>query len=178
MLKGCKVYLRPLEKDDMESFYKAAQDEKIRYMTGTRRAFTMDELYEHYERITHDDTRYDFAICQNTGDQIVGDLSILDIDSPSQKAGFRIALHSPAYFNRGFGTEAVRLAMQFAFEKLKLNRLQLEVFSHNSRAIKAYERAGFKKEGTIRQSLYMNNQYSDEIIMGMLKLEYEQLKNS
>lgn len=71
--------------------------------------------------------------------------------------------------------EAVRLAMQFAFERLRLNRLQLEVFSHNISALKAYEKAGFKREGTVREALYMNEKYSDEIIMGILKREYEEL---
>lgn len=169
MERGRTVYLRPVRKEDMESFYRAVQDDDIRYMTGTRRVFTMDELYDHYERITNDGTRYDFAICLQDGDETIGDLSILDIDRVNRKAGFRIALHGRDHFNKGYGTEAVKLAQQFAFEKLQLNRLQLEVFSHNIRGVKAYEKAGFKKEGTLREALYMNGRYSDEIIMGILK---------
>lgn len=175
MFECRKVYLRPVEKGDMESFYKAVQNEDIRYMTGTTREFTMEDLYEHYERITSDETRYDFAVCLKEDDRLIGDLFIIDIDRTNRKAGFRIALHSPAYLNKGYGPEAVRLAMQFAFERLDLNRLQLEVFSHNKRALKAYEKAGFKREGTVREALYMNKQYSDEIIMGILKREYEEL---
>ncbi|MGR3206957.1 GNAT family N-acetyltransferase [Bacillus glycinifermentans] len=177
MERGRTVYLRPVRKEDMESFYKAVQDEVIRYMTGTRRVFTMDELYDHYERITNDSTRFDFAICLRDGDETIGDLSILDIDRVNRKAGFRIALHGREHFNKGYGTEAVQLALRFVFEKLHLNRIQLEVFSHNIPAVKAYEKAGFKKEGTLRQVLYMNDRYSDEIIMGMLKKEYSERKN-
>ncbi|MFT0803441.1 GNAT family protein [Bacillus swezeyi] len=175
MQKGRTVYLRPVRKEDMESFYKAVHDEYIRYMTGTKRVFTMDELYEHYERITSDDTRFDFAICLLDRDELIGDLSILEIDRANRKAGFRIALHSTDHFNKGYGTEAVQLVQRFAFKELQLNRLQLEVFSHNIRAVKVYEKAGFKKEGTLRQALHMNGRYSDEIIMGMLKHEYEDL---
>lgn len=69
MERGRTVYLRPVRKEDMESFYRAVQDDDIRYMTGTRRVFTMDELYDHYERITNDGTRYDFAICLQDGDE-------------------------------------------------------------------------------------------------------------
>ena len=176
MQESRSVYVRPVKKEDMKSFYKAAQDEEIRYMTGTRHVFTMDQLYEHYERIIQDETRFDFAICLRDNDELLGYLSIVEIDRENQKAGFRIALHSRGHLNKGYGTEAVRLALKFAFETLKLNRLQLEVFSHNSRALRAYEKAGFKREGIIRQSLFLNNQYSDEIIMGMLKKEYEELK--
>jgi RimJ/RimL family protein N-acetyltransferase len=159
----------------MESLYKAVHDEELRYMTGTRNTFTMEQLNEHYERITSDDSRYDFVICLLDSDDLLGDLSILEIDQTNRKAGFRIALHNTNYLNKGFGTEAVQLALQFTFEKLKLNRLQLEVYSHNIRGIKAYEKAGFKKEGIIRESLYMNDQYSDEIIMGMLQKDYRDL---
>ncbi|MGE6541506.1 GNAT family N-acetyltransferase [Bacillus luti] len=177
MMTGYSVYLRPIKKEDMRNFYKAVQDEELRYMTGTRNTFTMEQLYKHYEQITNDHTRYDFAICLLNSDELLGDLSILEIDQTNQKAGFRIALHNTNYLNKGYGTEATKLALQFTFEELKLNRLQLEVFSHNTRGIKAYEKVGFKKEGILRQSLYLNNQYSDEIIMGMLKKDYHKLKN-
>ncbi|PAD54410.1 GNAT family N-acetyltransferase [Bacillus licheniformis] len=120
MFKSRKVYLRPVEKGDMESFYKAVQNEDIRYMTGTTREYTMEDLYEHYERITSDETRYDFAVCLKEDDRLIGDLSIMDIDRRNRKAGF-------------------------------------------------------KMEGRIREALYMNEQYSDEIIMGILKREYEEL---
>jgi hypothetical protein len=55
------VYLRPIKREDMESAYKATQDDEIRYMTGTRNTFTMEQLFAHYERITNDDTRVDFS---------------------------------------------------------------------------------------------------------------------
>ncbi|MFB5763720.1 GNAT family N-acetyltransferase [Paenibacillus medicaginis] len=174
-MRGKTVYLRPVREEDMASFYEAVCDEEIRYMTGTKKTFTMEQLYEHFERITKDETRHDFAICLVNDDTIIGDLSILEIDADNRKAFFRIALHNKLYFNKGYGTEAVRLAMEFSFENLKLNRLQLEVFSHNVRGVKAYEKAGFKKEGILRQSLLYNNQYFDEIIMGMLKQDYNKL---
>ena len=74
--------------------------------------------------------------------------------------------------SKGYGTEATKLAQKFAFEVLKLNRLELEVFSHNIRGIKAYGKAGFKIEGILRQAHHINQTYSDEIIMGILKEEY------
>lgn len=124
-----------------------------------------------------DKTRYDFAICLVSDDQIIGDLSILDIEQTDRKAGFRISLHNQNYLNKGYGTEAVQLALVFVFEKINLNRLQLEVYSHNIRGMKSYEKAGFKREGVIRESILLNDVYFDEIIMGMLQKEYYQIKN-
>lgn len=176
MIKGDHVYLRPIQKEDMYSFYQATQDEEIRYMTGTRDSFTMEQLAHHFTTISQDESRRDFAICLSQNNELIGDLSIVEIDEMNKKAGFRIAIHNPTYFNKGYGSEATKLAILFSFEQLKLNRLQLEVFSHNKRGMKAYEKVGFKKEGVLRQSLYINNQYSDEIIMGITRADYKTFK--
>ncbi|MGE7879745.1 GNAT family N-acetyltransferase [Peribacillus muralis] len=172
VIKGMFVYLRPIKDEDMESVYKSCQDEEFLYMTATRNSFTLDQNIKSYKQFSKDPTRYDFAICLLDNNKIIGDLSILDIDQDNKKAGYRISLHSRNTLNKGYGTEATQLAQKFTFEELKLNRLELEVFSHNIRGIKAYENAGFKKEGTLRQSLYMNNKYSDEVLMGMLQEDY------
>ncbi|WP_100372351.1 GNAT family N-acetyltransferase [Bacillus sp. FJAT-45037] len=177
-MKGESVYLRTIKKEDLESLYEAVQDEEIRYMTGTRSTFSREQLNKYYQRIMHDETRYDFSICLIDTDELIGDLAILEIDEENNKAAFRIALHHTKHFNKGYGTEALQLALQFTFDTLNLNRLQLEVYSHNVRGIKAYEKAGFKIEGIIRESLYINNQYSDEVIMGMLKKEYDAMKDT
>lgn len=172
MIKGTFVYLRSIKDEDMESIYMSCQEEEFLYMTGTRKTFTLDEIIKSYKQFSKDPTRYDFAICLVDTDEIIGDLSIVDIDQDNKKAGFRISLHSRNTLNKGYGTEATQLALKFTFEELKLNRLELEVFSHNVRGIKAYEKAGFKKEGILRQSLYMNDKYSDEVLMGMLQEDY------
>ena len=172
MIEGRNLYIRPIKDEDMASIYKSCQDEEFLYMTGTRKSFTLDEIMESYKQFSSDPTRYDFAICLMENGEIIGDLAMLEIDQDNKKAGFRISLHSRDNVNKGYGTEATQLAQTFAFEELKLNRLELEVFSHNIRGIKAYEKAGFKTEGILRQSLYYNDAYSDEVIMAMLREDY------
>ncbi|WP_000314438.1 GNAT family N-acetyltransferase, partial [Bacillus thuringiensis] len=78
-------------------------------------------------------SRYDFAICLKDTEKMIGELSILDIDEENQNAGFRISMASISLTGKGYGTEAIKVGLSFVFEQLKLNRLQLEVFSHNSR---------------------------------------------
>jgi len=94
------------------------------------------------------------------------------IEEDDKKSGFRISMNSIELTGKGYGTEAIKIVLQFVFEELNLNRLQLEVFSHNLRGIRAYEKVGFVKEGVLRESLYYNGNYSDEIIMAMLKSDY------
>ena len=175
MLKGERVCLRPLCEDDVESIYKGTKDEESMYMTGTRKPFTEEEVRDAYKRFMEDPDRRDFAVCTADG-TIIGDAAIQEIDRENKKAVFRIALHSNQQFGKGYGTEAVLLLQEYAFEELKLNRLELQVFSHNPRGIRAYEKAGFKKEGVLRQALYLNGTYSDEFIMSILYGEYMERK--
>lgn len=173
MITGKTVFLRAIEEKDFISISKSFQDEEILYMTGTRTLLNMEQIKMAHRNFSNDSTRYDFAICSQESGQILGDLSISEIDIDNKKAMFRIALHSTEKHGRGYGTEATKLALRFTFEELKLNRLELQVFSHNIRGIRAYEKAGFIKEGILRQALFMNGTYSDEIIMSVIKKDYE-----
>lgn len=77
---------------------------------------------------------------------------------------------------KGYGTEAIELVLDFVFEELKLNRLQLEVYSHNERGLRAYEKNGFKREGVLREALYYQGAFSDEIIMAIIRSDYLKVK--
>ncbi|MDQ0207440.1 GNAT family N-acetyltransferase [Alkalicoccobacillus murimartini] len=167
------IYLRKLKPDDLSHIYESFDYEEILYMTGTKKTFTFKQVQKHYEKCIEDDSRYDFAICLSENDELIGDLSIVDIEEDNHKAVFRISLHRIDVAGKGYGTEAAKQAVAFAFEELKLNRLQLEVYSHNLRGYHSYKKAGFIEEGRLRQSLYMNGQYSDEVIMSVLREDYE-----
>lgn len=100
----------------------------------------MEQITKHIDHINNDSSRYDFAICLQSTDKMIGELSILDIDEENKRAGFRISMLSIALTGQGYGTEAIKIVLRFVFEQLSLNRLQLEVFSHNLRGIKAYKK--------------------------------------
>ncbi|MGF2623745.1 GNAT family N-acetyltransferase [Bacillus cereus] len=172
-LESERIYLRSICELDAPIILESTMDEEIRYMTGTKTNFSLERIKTHIDTINNDSSRYDFAICLKDTDKMIGELSILDIDEENQNAGFRISMASISLTRKGYGTEAIKVGLSFVFEQLKLNRLQLEVFSHNSRGIRAYEKVGFVKEGTLHQSLYYNEAYSDEIIMAILKSDYK-----
>lgn len=172
-LYGPDVYIRPLTISDAKGLLLNTQDEEIRYLTGTKKVFTLEDIQEHICRWEKDPTRYDFAICLNQTKEMIGELSILEIDEETRCAGFRITMLGIRATGKGHGTQAIGLVLAFVFETLGLNRLQLEVYSHNPRAQRAYEKAGFIKEGVLREAVYINGAYSDEIIMAVLKSDYE-----
>lgn len=171
-----RIYLRPVKAEDAQLFLDHTEDEEIRYMTGTKARFSLEQIQDHIEQIQQDDTRYDFTICLYVTDQLIGELSVLDIDQGNQSAGFRITMNAMALTGKGYGTEAIKLELKFVFDVLKLNRLQLEVFSHNERGIRAYEKNGFKREGVLRVVLHYNGAFSDEIIMAIIRSDYQKAK--
>lgn len=171
-IDGGNIYLRPLSLRDSDSLLIALSDPEIRFLTNTHSNFTRSQIEEHIEKNNQDNSRYDFAICDIEDDSYIGELSILDIDLDNLSAGFRIAINKQANMNKGYGSEAISLVLDFVFNHLELNRLELEVYSHNQRAIRAYEKAGFIKEGVLRQAIIFKDQYYDEIIMAILKDDY------
>lgn len=172
ILKTERIYLRNLIESDAYTMKDALSNDEIRYMTNTHIDFSIEELKKHINKINLDEDRVDFAICINNTNMVIGELSILDIDTHNESAGFRIALSHIENVSKGYGSEAIKLAIKYAFDNLKLNRLELEVYSFNKRAIKAYKKCGFNIEGKLKEAIKVNNEYHDEIIMAILKSEY------
>jgi len=84
-----------------------------------------------------------------------------------------IAIGDKSFWNKGCGTEAMGLLLRHGFDTLNLNRVFLRVHEPNKRAIRAYEKAGFIKEGCLRQAVFKNGSYQDMFIMSVLRSEWE-----
>ena len=86
---------------------------------------------------------------------------------------FRILIYDPSAIGSGIGTEATRLVVDYGFERLNLHRIWLGVHSDNKGAIRCYEKAGFKREGVLRDELFTYGKYADAIRMGVLEGEWK-----
>ena len=178
ILESENVYLRPVEQEDMERMYEAQQNAEIRRLTGSKDVFSRDDIDQYYERIRSDENRVDFAICLKGTEEAIGDITLMNISQSDRNGITRIAINEQTHFGQGYGTEAMNLMLDFAFGNLNLHRVQLDVISYNERAIKSYEKAGFKVEGRIRDELYYDFKYHDSIIMGILEDEYKKLRGN
>lgn len=149
-----RLFLRPIEEKDYPGIHRGCQHAETLYMTGTRKTFTLEEIRSAYTRFLLDDSRRDFAICLLDTKEMIGDAAIVDIDPINHTASFRIALHGPEHFHKGYGTEAVRMVQTFAFETLELNRLELEVFPITHEPFEAMRKPDFNmKEKDVKRSI-------------------------
>ncbi|WP_078382468.1 GNAT family N-acetyltransferase [Sutcliffiella halmapala] len=173
-LEGESVYLRPVESEDLDLFYaKGLWEKEGRRLTGTKAVFSRIELQKWFENASTDKSRIDLIICLQENDQPIGDIALLNINHQNRNAVVRISIFEKKYWGNGYGTEAMSLLLEFGFGIVNLHRIGLDVFSFNKRAIKSYEKLGFKQEGIIRDELFYDGEYHDSIIMGILEDEFK-----
>lgn len=110
-------------------------------------------------------------------DRLIGFATLHSLEWNNQLATLAIGIGNKKDRGQGFGDEALKLIMRYAFMELNLFRLSLEVISYNSNAINLYLRNGFIKEGVIRKAVYRDNQRHDRIVMGILRHDWLKANN-
>ena len=117
-------------------------------------------------------TDYHFVICLISDDRPIGTIGLHGLDHENGHAEFGIAIGDKAEWNKGFGTDATRAICDFGFGALRLERISLMVYAGNDGARRAYEKAGFTHEGTLRHAHFARGQYEDVHVMGLLREEW------
>jgi len=84
-----------------------------------------------------------------------------------------IFIGDKSFWGKGYGTEAIELLTDFIFNEMNINKVKLNVYSFNKRAVRCYEKCGFVREGVLRQEIYREGRYHDDIVMGLLRDEYK-----
>lgn len=175
-LKGDLIYLKKLDPEYVDEYWNSLDNCSIESMilTGTQQIFGKEDIDGYLKDISSDRSRIDFLIFNKLTDQIVGEVVINDIYRNNRSASIRVSINKKEDFNKGYGSEAIILALNYGVAMLNLHRLELEVFVFNERAIHVYEKIGFKKEGVKRDSWFYNHKYYDMIIMSILEDEFRE----
>lgn len=118
---------------------------------------------------------YLFAIRERPGDALLGFVELDGILWNHGVAWLGVGIGAREHWGQGFGGEALRLALNFAFNELNLHRVQLTVFHYNDRAIALYEKLGFVREGVFREFLSRDGRRYDVLLYGLLRREWEAL---
>lgn len=172
--------IRFARKEDAEKYFVqnfCPLDKEVARLTGCKEEFTKEEVVSFFVNSIDEDDRYFFLIIAPDG-RIIGESVINEINWDLRCANFRIGIFHPSERGRGIGSWATEITRDFAFEELKLHRLELDVYSFNPRAEKVYLKAGFKKEGILRDAIMDSGKYADDILMAMLEDDWKKLKES
>lgn len=114
-----------------------------------------------------------FAIVELETDKLLGSVGIENIDHINRSGTLGIFIGDKDYRSKGYGTEAIRLVLEYGFKYLNLKNINLDVLACNERAIKCYEKCGFKEYGRRRKCKFVNGVYYDVINMDILDEEFE-----
>lgn len=169
--------MRPACKADAENYYRqnyVPLDKDVVRFTGCREAFSREEVLAFFAQSVEANDRCFFLVISPDG-RIVGESVINEIDTKLRCANFRIAIFQEDARGKGLGTWMVESTRDFAFEELGLHRLSLDVYSFNTRAERVYEKAGFRREGVLRDAVMDGNHYADDIMMAILEDEWRTL---
>jgi len=167
-LTGERVVLRPMVAEDAEHMWRDMQDEEGMRLTGTHSTFERDQVGEWCATRADQTDRLDLAVVDKATGGWAGEVVINEWDPDNLSCSFRIALAADAR-DKGFGTEATRLIVDYVFDQLPINRLELDVFAFNPRAIAVYEHIGFVREGVAREALLWDGDFVDSIKMSIIR---------
>jgi len=175
-LRGNLIYLKKLDKEYVEEYWQAFNSCSIEstVFTGTQQVFNRSDIEGYLEDISHDRSRIDFLIFSKESNKIIGEVVINDIDRNNRSSNIRIAINKTEDFSKGYGSEAMILALNYGFGMLNLHRIELDAFAFNKRALHVYEKIGFKSEGIRRDACFFYNKYYDMVAMSILEEEFRE----
>jgi RimJ/RimL family protein N-acetyltransferase len=120
---------------------------------------------------------YFFSIRTLAEDKLIGELGMDVVNWPGRDAFVGLGIGETEYWSKGYGTDVMNVLLRFAFTEINLRRISLTVFEYNPRAIRSYEKAGFRHEGHLRNFLNREGRRWNELYMGILREEWMELHN-
>lgn len=180
MIEGEKVYLRAVERKNLETLRKWRNQEWLRKYFREYREITEHMQEKWYENIVAQNDKFvNFEILakvaeyngRKESDVLVGMCGLYYIDWKNKSAEFTIYIAKEYMRRKGFGSDALKTLLKYGFDEMNLNRIWCEVFDNNE-AIKIYSKLGFVKEGYLRQTNFSDGCYCNSYIMGMIKQDY------
>jgi RimJ/RimL family protein N-acetyltransferase len=172
MFKGQKVLLRATKREDMARQWEFENDPVLCFLDGGRpRPASMEFLLAYYDNTLAKEPSDEVSFAIEVDGNYIGHCGLHTIDPTAHICELGIEIGDHSYWGQGFGRDAVRLLLTYAFEHMHMNRVWLNTHSENERAIRCYKACGFVEEGRLRQHIWIKGHYVDRIIMGVLRAE-------
>lgn len=177
-LKGKLVSLRSITEEDYEAVFTVESVMASRLLMDDSIPFPpTDADHESFLTAFKDSDKDDhlFAIELNEDQIVIGTIGIYGVNWKMGTCQVGISI-GPDFQGRGYGTDAMRVLINFIFLYMRLNKIKLEVYSFNKQAVTSYEKCGFNVEGILREELFRFGKFHDTFIMSLLRREWETQK--
>lgn len=171
MLEGDRVTLRPARREDTKIINEFWSDVEMTSLASNSapRPNSVEQTQALLDELDKRDDHVRFVI--DAEGQVIGDCSLHDIDTHNRQCQVGIALGRP-YWGQGYGQDALRTIVDYAFKHHNMHRVGLEVLANDERAVGCYRKVGFVEEGRLRQRDWRDGEYHDVMVMGILVEEW------
>lgn len=171
---GEKCYLSPVNPEDYKQYTEWLNDYEICVnLTIYQMNISIEKEKQFLDMISKSDDQHVYAIVDLEKDVLIGNCGLHDIDYENGTALFGIFIGDKSYWGKGYGKEATRLIIDYAFNILNLDNVMLKVYSFNRRAFELYKKIGFKEFGRLRECRFFAGEKYDEILMDIVMEEFE-----
>jgi RimJ/RimL family protein N-acetyltransferase len=167
--------LRPLAREDLVYLQKWLEDAEIRGLIGEVASMSKADSEKFLEKVRADTERAWFMVVVKENNKVIGEAGLLRMDRAWRTTDVSVIIWEREEWGKGYGTEAVLLLLDHAFGHLGFHRAAVGVVGFNERALRFWEKVGFKKEGLQRDGYYYNAKYCDFVLMSILEDEFREL---
>jgi len=173
MIRGEKVWLRPTEPSDVIHDSQYAGDAEVGHFLGAKtpmsKAAAERFSAEIFSQNQQDQNSYGYAICLLGTEESIGTVFLRNVDKVNGSGIVGIFIGDRRYLGQGYGTDALNALVDFGFGELRLERIELEVFDFNERAVRSYQKAGFQTDAVMRRARFHRGTHHDVHIMSILR---------
>lgn len=172
-MNGKKVELRAIQKADLPKFVEWINDTKVNKFLLHYRPMTLEEELLWYDKKIVEKNDVYFSIVAKKEKKLIGSTNLHKIDTKNRCAEIGMMIGDKYYWGKGYGTDALTLLVDYGFNTLNLNRIELTYIEFNERAKNCYTNVGFKEEGIKRKAQFIDGKYWDVVMMGLLRSEWK-----
>lgn len=165
---GERVYLRPINLEDTELIVKWRNSDAVRPYFIYQKPFTKEGHLNWLKTMIDSGKGFQFIVCNKKDDKPIGCTYLRDYDKEHNKIEYGVFLGSEEVKGKGIGTEILKLTLLFAFDILGVHKVFARAFSDNPASIKSFLKCGFEKEAHLKDEVYVNGQYRDIVLLGII----------
>jgi len=171
-LKGTNIYLRALEPEDLEFVYAIENNESVWEVSNTQTPysrFLINQYLENAHQDIYEAKQLRLAICLNDTQKAIGLIDLFDFDPKNSRAGVGLVIADLESRNKGIGSEALELVINYSFQQLQLHQLYANIGSDNEISLQLFTKFGFQKIGIKKDWIKVNNRFKDELFFQLIK---------